>query len=46
MQKAVKETIKGTDRTAAKLNGVFVVPCTSESEKEILTVGWCRKDVF
>lgn len=34
MQKGVKETIKGMEGTAAKLNDVFVVLCTSENEKE------------
>lgn len=33
MQKGVKEMIKGTERTAAKLNDLFVVLCTSENEK-------------
>lgn len=42
----VKEMIKGTERTAAKRNDVFVVLCTSENEKEIVAVGRCQKDVF
>lgn len=46
MQKGVKEMIKGTERTAAKLNDVFVVLCTSENEKEILALGCCQKGVF
>lgn len=46
VQKGVKEMIKGTERTAAKLSDVFVVLCTSESVKEILAVGCCQKDVF
>lgn len=41
-----KEMIKGTERTAAKRNDVFVVLCTSENEKEIVAVGRCQKDVF
>lgn len=46
MQTGVKEMIKGTERTAAKLNDVFVVLCTSKNAKEIVAVGCCQKDVF